>query len=1773
MGKTFLPSNRLANRLFAVATALMFFALMPTAHGASATQASAGRSHTCAVTSSGGVQCWGWNAAGQLGDGTTIDRVTPVAVSGLASGVAAVTAGIAHTCALMVAGGVKCWGQNFYGELGDGTTTNRNAPVDVLTLTSGVSAIASGGLSTCAVLTAGGVSCWGYNAFGQLGDGTLVNRSTPVPVAGLGSAAVAVGQGTFHSCAVLIGGAVKCWGYGMDGQIGDGLAATTPRPAPVDVVGLSTGVTRLALGAYHSCALLASGGVKCWGYNGLGTLGDGTTTQRRAPVDVVGLASGVASIAASVDGYHTCAVLAGGALRCWGSNAQGQLGIGDFSTQASPVAVTAIGTSVSSIALGTNHTCAIIAGSGGVACWGSNGLGQLGDGGGTNVSLPQDVIGLTSGVQTLSNGGEHACAVTTAGGVKCWGRNDFGQLGNGLAALSSVAVDVTGLTSGVANVTVGSSHSCALTTAGGVKCWGLGTAGQLGNSSAVNQSAPVNVTGLASGVAAIASKGNHTCALLSSGGIKCWGNGGSGQLGEGAALSRSSPVNVTGLSTGVSAIGTGLNHTCAVLSAGGTKCWGFNSSGQLGINSTVNSSVPADAVGLSAGSVRVGGGSNHACGVNSSGALLCWGSNTGSQLGDGTNVNKLVPTAVPSLSGGIASSTGGTAHSCALSTTGVATCWGDGARGQLGRGSFFGNILPSVATVGTYAALSAGGDMTCGVTTAGGAKCWGNNTYGQLGSGATSVRLAPATTVVGFAASVTTVAATPSPSLLGQVVAIRATIVGAAPTGSVNFKDGGVSISGCASVAVSGGAVCSTALLTLGSHNLQADYSGDVNNPASVSPVITHVVNPVLAAVTLASSANPSIALQGVTFTATVGGATAPTGSVRFYDGTPLIAGCASVALSGGNPAVATCGPITSLGNGTRNVTAAYLGDVNNGINQVQMVQTVTQTAASRVPSIASSVSLGSTTLCSIDSSGGLRCWGDNSLGTIGDGSIENRAVPTLVTGMGSGVRSAAVGYLHACAVTSAGGARCWGWNGSGQLGDGTTTNRLTPTDVPGLSSGVAALAAGFYHSCALLTDGTVKCWGANNAGQLGTGAATTVTELAPVTVAGFSGPVVGISAGGNRTCALLANGGLQCWGSGGVGDGTTTLRSVPTTVLGLAGPVVKVAAGDSHTCALLLGGGMQCWGNRNFYGELGDGAPSIARLLPTNVTGITSATALSLGRYQSCAVLLGGALKCWGNGDFGAVGDGLDQQSNVTPRDVVGLSSGVLEVAVGRYNACALTTGGGIRCWGRNNVGQLGNGSFGFQATPTLVAGLSGIAEVAAGGIHTCARDSGGSVKCWGYNYTPQASPSSVTGLSSGVALLSAGYSHACVVTSAGGAKCWGENSSGSVGDGTTAFRATPVDVVGLTSGVASISAGAFSTCAVTTTGGVKCWGDGTSGQLGNGGLVSQSSPVNVTGLASGVSAVSAGFFSSCALLTTGGVKCWGYNNAGQLGDGTTITRSTPVDVVGLSSGVVAISVGSYASCALLSGGTVKCWGANDSGSLGEGGVLTGSLTPVSTLPLGATAVKLAAGSGACAVLSDGSVRCWGYNGNGGVGDGTTLTRSTPVTPLGLASGVASISKGYDSACALTTTGTVKCWGDNTYGQMGNGTVGSENTARRYVAAPSLTRPLAVADRPNVTAAIDGALIARYLAGISGGAITQGVDTNGSLRTESSEVKRYLDIIRPLLDIDGNNEFNPLTDGLLLLRYLQGLRGSALIAGAVGMGASRSSAIDIEAYLAGLLP
>ncbi len=274
----------------------------------------AGGEHACAITN-GALKCWGDNRYGELGAGTySKQSFVPVAVRGLSSGVTAVAVGFGFTCAI-AHGGAWCWGLNQDGELGDGTTTRSSVPVRVVGLASGVTSISasvlySGEAHTCAVV-GGAAKCWGFNRDGELGDGTTTSRSTPVQVVGLTGGVTSISAGDFSSCAIVAGSA-KCWGRNESGQLGDASTATSLRP--VQVAGLTSGVTHLDAARRYACALVV-GAAKCWGINDEGELGDGTTTSSAIPVQVVGLASGTTSLSAR---ERSACVIASGAVRCWG---------------------------------------------------------------------------------------------------------------------------------------------------------------------------------------------------------------------------------------------------------------------------------------------------------------------------------------------------------------------------------------------------------------------------------------------------------------------------------------------------------------------------------------------------------------------------------------------------------------------------------------------------------------------------------------------------------------------------------------------------------------------------------------------------------------------------------------------------------------------------------------------------------------------------------------------------------------------------------------------------------------------------------------------------------------------------------------------------------------------------------------------------------------------------------------------------------------------------------------------------------------------------------------------------------------------------------------------------------------------------------------------------------------------------------------------------------------------------------------------------------------
>lgn len=376
--------------------------------GATASAVVVGGSHTCARLTTGKVECWGDNQYGELGNGTRTNSDRPVTVTGL-SGVTAVATGSAYTCARLNTGTVKCWGDSQFGQLGDGTTTGpqecvfgvdtqvacSTVPVAVTRL-SGVTAIAAGGDHTCARLSTGTVECWGENQSGQLGNGSSTDSDVPVAVTGL-HGVTAITAGRADSCARLIIGTAKCWGENFSGELGNGtttgpqLCSTHSVPCstvPVTVPGLG-GVASMANGGYHTCARLNTGTVKCWGDNQIGQLGNGTKTSSDVPVVVTDL-TGVTAITAGV--WHSCALLSSATVDCWGQNYYGQLGGSLAYYSLVPVVVTGL-TGATAITAGAGHTCALLS-TGKIECWGDNSSGQLGNGSTAISYHPVPVAGL-----------------------------------------------------------------------------------------------------------------------------------------------------------------------------------------------------------------------------------------------------------------------------------------------------------------------------------------------------------------------------------------------------------------------------------------------------------------------------------------------------------------------------------------------------------------------------------------------------------------------------------------------------------------------------------------------------------------------------------------------------------------------------------------------------------------------------------------------------------------------------------------------------------------------------------------------------------------------------------------------------------------------------------------------------------------------------------------------------------------------------------------------------------------------------------------------------------------------------------------------------------------------------------------------------------------------------------------------------------------------------------------------------------------------------------
>ncbi len=635
---------------------------------------------------------------------------------------------------------------------------------------------------------------------------------------------------------------------------------------------------------------------------------------------------------------------------------------------------------------------------------------------------------------------------------------------------------------------------------------------------------------------------------------------------------------------------------------------------------------------------------------------------------------------------------------------------------------------------------------------------------------------------------------------------------------------------------------------------------------------------------------------------------------------------------------------------------------------------------------------------CALKKNGSVWCWGNNTVdGRLGDGSTAPRQAPVKASGLDADVIALSAGDSHTCALKKNGSLWCWGGNASGQVGDQSLAERHRPVEVPRLGGGVTAVSSGRAHTCAVKKDGSLWCWGDNLSGQLGQEPSGAV--LTPAKVEGLSG-VVAVSAGPNHTCAVKKDKSAWCWGdnaTGQLGDQTLEARHAPVRVQ--VGPAVtSLGAGAFHGCALDTAGAVWCWG-QNAAGQLGDGsdtpsgAPVRVRLPPR-----TTVARLEVGEKTACALTTSGAILCWGDNAYGQVGCGTPLRRE-TPATVTGLASRATALEAGWAHTCAILADGDLVCWGDNAHGQLGDGTATARATPVRVRPLPFRTRVVAPGRdHTCALGADGAVRCWGKNTEgqlgdttaqPAKFPAVVVGLDADVAGLCAGLEHACAVKTDGTLWCWGQNDDGQLGLGDYKNRLAPARV-GLEGEVQAVSCGHQHTCALKKDRSTWCWGQNAYGQLGDGAKANRNQPTR-TALFFQPASLHAGGRHSCAVRPDRQLFCWGFNFYGQLGDGTTEDRAAPTVLTALGAGVVSVAPAESHACAVKSDGTLWCWGKNDDGRVGDGTTNRRAL-PFS-LPLAAGLKATAVTAGAthtCALFADGTARCWGSGLHGQLGDGT---------------------------------------------------------------------------------------------------------------------------------------------------------------------------------------
>ncbi len=663
--------------------------------------------NSAGITKNGVLWAWGQNTFGRVGDGTTINRSSPVQVLGGFTDWCQVSSGegTSNTAALRADGTLWAWGTNSGGTVGDGTTINRSSPVQVIGGFTNWCYVDVGSSVIAAIRTDGTLWSWGFGSCGEIGDGTTINRSSPVSVVGGITNWCQVSTSQDVTVAIRTNGTLWAWGRGSDGQSGNNDAIT--RSSPVQVVGF-TNWCQASVGRAFVSAIRTNGTIWSWGFNGQGRLGDGTTVARSSPVIVAGGFTDWCQVAAGE--FFAFGLRTNGEVYGWGYNGVNRhLGIGNtIACIVNPTQLTSISDVIcidNKSALSKKRTTTESTVVASAYSWGSNTFGVLGDGTITSRSSPVSIVGEFTDwcqISTFSNN-SHVLGLRSNGTLWAWGVNYFGKLGTNSGISRSSPTSVVGGFNDWCQISAGAQNSAAIRTNGTLWTWGCNGQGILGDNSTICRSSPVQVAGGATTWCQVSLGQFHSSAIRNDGTLWTWGGNG-GRLADGTTIARSSPVQIVGGITGWCQVSASLAATLAVTTAGRLYGWGDNSIGTLGDNTVVYKSSPVQTASATADWCYVALGQNNAIAIKIDGTLWAWGgSNFNGALGNGTTTSRSSPTQVI---GGItnwcqASIT--TNHAAGVRADGTLWTWGLGSSGQLGNNCPFVSRSSPVQIVGGLA--------------------------------------------------------------------------------------------------------------------------------------------------------------------------------------------------------------------------------------------------------------------------------------------------------------------------------------------------------------------------------------------------------------------------------------------------------------------------------------------------------------------------------------------------------------------------------------------------------------------------------------------------------------------------------------------------------------------------------------------------------------------------------------------------------------------------------------------------------------------------------------------------------------------------------------------------------------------------------------------------------------------------------------------------------------------------------------------------------------